>query len=371
MPPVQLIYILAANGLLSVICIPFYIRAARSNDIVDVPNERSSHNSPTPRGGGIFIAVGALLTVLVVTAFAAPPTVDWALLAGGALVTVTGFVDDLKTLSPRLRLGSHILAAGLLIAGVIFAAPERTDVLSSPLLFVSLAALTIWIVGCLNIYNFMDGIDGIATGQGIAAAITWLAISLFPAGEADNLGTLKTAALAAALLGGLLAFLCFNWSPAKVFMGDGASGFLGFSFAALPILVAVPTPADIWLKLNLGALTLFPFIFDGTFTLFRRARCILIENSSSQSASKASALGVKLVRLSELTEAHRSHLYQRWIQSEASHQKVASAYTAWAVLCGLAAGLVHLGHLNLFAAYAIALAPAGALLRFSRRFPKA
>jgi len=223
----------------------------------------------------------------------------------------------------------------------------------------------------------MDGIDGIATGQGLAAAATWLAIALLPGGQAGNLATFTAATLAAALLGGLLAFLCFNWPPAKVFMGDGASGFLGLSFAALPLLVAEPTPADVWLKLNLGALILFPFLFDGTFTLLRRACVILIaDNRSSRSGNapldQPSAIFNfrSLARLSELTQAHRSHLYQRWTQAGASHRKVAAAYAAWAALGAAAALLVHFQSLSLLLAYPIVLIPAAALLLHSRRFPK-
>ena len=139
--------------------------------------------------------------------------------------------------------------------------------------------------------------------------------------------------------------LFFNAPPAKVFMGDGASASLGFSFAALPLLVAQPTPADIWLKLNLGALILFPFLFDGTFTLIPRAYFILCNKTTTKNppiadkiidlakprtptiSHQQSAIG-NLARLSELTQAHRSHLYQRWVQSGASHRKVASAYPA-------------------------------------------
>jgi len=129
-------------------------------------------------------------------------------------------------------------------------------------------------------------------------------------------------------------------------MGDGASGFLGFSFAALPLLVADPDPADLWLKLNLGALILFPFLFDGTFTLFRRA-----------------------IRKENVREAHRSNLYQRWTQAGASHRKVATAYTAWAAAGGASALLVHFQNPGLLA-YAIVLVPAAALLIHSRCFPK-
>jgi len=223
--------------------------------------------------------------------------------------------------------------------------------------------------------------DGIATGQGLAAA-AWLAIALSSnaplplGGQAGNFTTF-TAATLAALLGGLLSFLFFNWAPAKVFMGDGASGFLGFSFAALPLLVAAPTPADVWLKLNLGALALFPFLFDGTFTLLRRA-CVILKADNRASRSGNASLDQpsaifdfrSLARLGELTQAHRSHLYQRWTQAGASHRKVASAYTAWAFLCGGTAVATHLEIISLPFAWLVACAPAVSLFFHSRKFPK-
>jgi len=160
-------------------------------------------------------------------------------------------------------------------------------------------------------------------------------------------------------------------------MGDGASGFLGFSFAALPLLVAEPTPGDVWLKLNLGALALFSFLFDGAFTLLRRA-CVILKADNRASRSGNAPLDQpsaifdfrSLARLGQLAQAHRSHLYQRWTQAGASHRKVAAAYTAWAALGAAAALLVHFRDLGLLIAYPIVLAPAAALLIHSRRFPK-
>jgi len=366
MTPALLALFLCGNALLGLACIPLYIRAAKRRNIVDVPNARSSHATPTPRGGGIFIAAGALLSIIVATTLADPSLLNGTLLASGGLVAAIGFVDDLKTLTSRVRFGGHLLAAGLLIAGAGFANPQGTAELPPLLLLVGFAGLALWIVGCLNLYNFMDGIDGIATGQGLAAATAWLAIAL-SGGQAGNLTTFTAATLAATLLGGLLAFLFFNWSPARVFMGDGASGFLGFSFAALPLLVADPVPSDLWLKLNLGALALFPFLFDGTFTLFRRARLLL---STTNPHPSSLTLRPSIARLAELTQAHRSHLYQRWTQAGASHRKVASAYTAWAALGAAAALLVHFQSLSLLLAYPIVLIPAAALLLHSRRFPR-
>lgn len=376
MNTLQLALLFGANLLFGLACIPLYIRAAKARSIIDVPNERSSHTVPTPRGGGIFIAAGCLLSIAIATVFlSVEPALGWALFFCGALVASIGFTDDLKPLPSLLRLGGHFLAAICFLAATLyFAGDPEASALAPPLLLGAVAGLVIWIVGCLNIYNFMDGIDGIATGQGLCAATAWLVIAL-SVGQTGNLTSFAAAALSAALLGGLLAFVCFNWSPAKVFMGDGASGFLGFSLAALPLLVADTTPADLWLKLNLGAIVLFPFLFDGTFTLVRRAIIVLkVDNGSScdENASlntQSAIFNMKsLARLMELTQAHRSHLYQRWVRSGASHARVATAYTGWAALCSATALLVHLKGLGLLLAYGMALSPAAVLLLLARRF---
>lgn len=319
--------------MIGLLAIPWYIRFAHRKQIVDVPNHRSSHTRTTPRGGGIFLVIGTLCLLFGYMVQQSQIAQSWPLLATSAGIAILGFIDDLRGLPSILRLGIQLtIAACLFIAlseNLQFGILNFQLTADSSFVWLIGGCVTIWIVGCLNIYNFMDGIDGIATLQGIATAVTWSIIAYSSQNEFLLLFSLL-------LLGGLLAFLRYNWPPAKVFMGDCASSFLGFAFAALPLLHSKHTGTDLWLGINLSALMLFPFLFDGTYTIFRR-----------------------LSKRENILEAHRSHLYQRWTQRGANHRLVSSVYGLWALLCGASALLVHFEYLSLLSAYGIILVPAG------------
>ncbi|RLE28095.1 MAG: hypothetical protein DRJ61_16835 [Acidobacteria bacterium] len=167
-----------------------------------------------------------------------------------------------------------------------------------------------WIVGVMNIFNFLDGIDGFAGLQSVIAglALGWV---LAPGSVASMIG------LAAA--GGSLGFLFFNWHPARVFMGDVGSLFLGFLFAALPL--AAPRDA-VGPAVFVAGMALWFLLADGVFTLVRR-----------------------LVRRERVWQAHRSHLYQRLVQSGCSHARVAVVVmTAGAVVAAIAAWVTRAGN---------------------------
>jgi UDP-N-acetylmuramyl pentapeptide phosphotransferase/UDP-N-acetylglucosamine-1-phosphate transferase len=166
-----------------------------------------------------------------------------------------------------------------------------------------LLAFGLWIVGLVNAYNFMDGIDGLAGGQAIVAASGWVLVGILT-GQPALTGAACVLAAACA------AFLRFNWSPARVFMGDVGSAFLGFAFAVLPL--STPSPVRFVLA---GACFMWPFLFDTCFTLIRR-----------------------LLRRENVLQAHRSHLYQRLIGTGVSHAHVTSVYLMLAAL-GLPAAL--------------------------------
>ncbi|HEY0583569.1 MAG TPA: glycosyl transferase, partial [Chloroflexota bacterium] len=198
-----------------------YVRVAPRRAL-DIPNQRSSHTRPTPRGGGLVIVLGFLIGLglwLLQQNTLSPRALGW--LAGALLVAAIGFVDDLRPLPAVPRLVTQLAGAALLtLAGV----QERQMPLlvALPLGFVYIAVVT-------NIYNFMDGIDGLASTQAIVAGVA-LAI----AGGLVNNPLVATG-------GGLLAatslgFLVYNRPPARLFMGDVGSTFLGFSFAGLSLL---------------------------------------------------------------------------------------------------------------------------------------
>jgi UDP-N-acetylmuramyl pentapeptide phosphotransferase/UDP-N-acetylglucosamine-1-phosphate transferase len=279
---------------------------AQAWGLVDIPNERSMHTRVTPRGGGI-VLVFAVLTGLTAAALSNVAPAGWAAYAGVTLlVAAIGWRDDMRSVAPTLRLLTHVVAAATAIAvwGTLdrVLLPFSTELALPGTL--AAAATMVWLVGLLNAYNFMDGIDGIASGQAVVAGAMWVLVS----GTAAPLATATAALIAAASLG----FLVHNWSPARIFMGDAGSGFLGFSFALMPLLAYHATGNP---RLPVaGLLIVAPFVFDTMYTLIRR-----------------------LIRGERIMEAHRTHLYQRMVTSGLSHSFTAALYIGLALSSGAAA----------------------------------
>lgn len=261
--------------------------------ILDVPNDRSSHRQATPRGGGIAIAVTVSAALMIL---ALRGSIDhqlfWALLLGGLAVATVGFMDDRGGVPAGLRLTVHLLAAlwavHLLGGFTTVQLGEHVTHLSR-LTGTILAVLGIgWTV---NLFNFMDGTDGIAASEAlfVAAAGALLAMTTNDAGVA------AAAWVFAFACGG---FLGWNWAPAKMFLGDVGSGYLGYVIAVLALADSARQPAHIWAWLVLGGV----FFVDASVTLVRRAW-----------------------RGERLHEAHRQHAYQRLARRWGSHAKVAAA----------------------------------------------
>lgn len=268
------------------------IRAwARRFHLLDHPNERSSHRMVTPRAGGLAILLGLAVALATTPAtLAGRSTV--ALAAGGLLVAVVGVLDDRFGLSPWPRLACQTAAALLIVAAAggldRLPLPRPLDVALGPL---SGVVAVLWIVAVVNFFNFMDGIDGLAGVQTLVTA-GMLALALRGAGS-------DAAGIAAALAGAGAAFLLFNWSPASVFLGDAGSGLVGYTLASLPFLMSRESRPE--LVLLVGA-SLFLFLADATLCLLRRMAC-----------------GERWY------EAHREHLYQRWVRMGAGHGAVTAS----------------------------------------------
>ena len=263
--------------------------------ILDVPNERSSHARATPRGGGVaIVGVTTLAGLLACGVWAESRPVLLPLIMASLGVAYVSWLDDLKPLSNRIRFGTHLVAA---LVVIWFSRPlEALDFGTFGRLDLGIAAwpLTIlWIVGMTNAFNFMDGIDGIA---GITAAIAGLAIAVAAACMTCSAVSIVGFGFAGASLG----FLAYNWPPARIFMGDVGSSFCGFVIAAVPLAL----PADHVPRIAaVVAITMWPFIFDTAFTLLRRVS-----------------------RRENIFEPHRSHIYQRLVISGWSHRAVSSLY---------------------------------------------
>jgi Fuc2NAc and GlcNAc transferase len=299
---VSLLEVFAAAGVVTWVLTGLVRRWALARGRLDVPNERSSHVVPTPRGGGLAIAFVVLGGVLAGTLLGwVPVRVGVALLGGGLMVGIVGWLDDCYNLLARPRLLVHLAAAAWTL-GWLGGFP-RLDVGAGTLaLGIAgwlLAALGI--VWAVNFYNFMDGIDGIAGGEAVAVGAAG-GVLLLLAGAPDLAG------ISVLVAGASLGFLLWNWAPARIFMGDVGSGLLGYLFAALAVASENrgAVPMLVWVLL-LGV-----FVVDATLTLARRA-----------------------LDREAVFNAHRKHAYQRAVQAGCSHARVSSVVLVLNAILGV------------------------------------
>lgn len=292
----MLITVLLVIASLSFVLTWLLRRYALASSLMDIPNARSSHSVPTPRGGGVAIVMCFLLAVfgLALTGHV-DSAAAYALCGAGGLVAVVGFLDDHGHIAARWRLLGHFAAAGwaLFWLGGLPAISLFGSVFDLGWFGHVLAA--IYLVWLLNLYNFMDGIDGIASVEAVCACVGG---ALLYAWLGSTEGALITVlSLAAAVLG----FLIWNFPPARIFMGDAGSGFLGITLGVLSLQAAAASPQFFWAWLIL----LGVFVVDATFTLLRR-----------------------LLRGERVYEAHRSHAYQYASRRYGRHLPVTLAVSA-------------------------------------------
>jgi Fuc2NAc and GlcNAc transferase len=280
-------------------------RYALRSELLDVPNERSLHRTPIPRGGGVavvLVTLAGLTTAGLLSKI--PAEVAWALGGGGALVAAVGWLDDRRGVSARVRATVHAAAA-------CWAAYWIWGELTPAAL-----AGVVCIMWAINLYNFMDGIDGLAGAE--ASSIGLIAGALFlMAGRSD------LAAVAFLVAAAALGFLGWNWPPARIFLGDVGSGFLGFTFGALSLIAGRSGALPIALCLLLAGV----FAFDATITLLRRA-----------------------ARGEPWHQAHRSHAYQRLVQAGSTHGQVTGGVLLVNLGLGVLAWLAQSGRLSVPAA---------------------
>lgn len=257
---------------------------ALRRNLVDEPGERRSHGVATPRGGGIAIVLTLLLACVVAAVIWPTAWITLAVFALGlVLVAGIGWWDDHRPLPAVRRLLVHVIAAALL-AGLVWHATGHPWQALLALLFAT---------SLINIWNFMDGINGIATTQAILAGLAFAMVLPPPYG------------LAGVVLGlACLGFLPFNYPRARIFMGDVGSGALGYAIAALVCLVSVRTDIH-WLLL---LVPLSAFLVDAGFTLLSR-----------------------ILSGQRWMEPHTQHLYQRAVKGGASHTSVTGVYLVFGI----------------------------------------
>ncbi|MFT3867302.1 MAG: glycosyltransferase family 4 protein [Nibricoccus sp.] len=303
------------TGISAIVCsalVAFIVRKAPVLGLVDRPNERSSHTKVTPRGGGVGIVatwcIGLIASWCLCEIHLS--TFQIVTLATTALgIAGVSLRDDFRSVGPGIRLGVHLVAAVVVIK--VFGAFEVVQLgFEFQLGWLGAPLTVLWIVGLTNVFNFMDGIDGIAGLQGATAGFFWAGVGL-------SVGAQGVAVMGALLAGGCIGFLCHNWSPAKIFMGDVGSAFLGFCFGILPIIALqeLSSQHHFYARLpTFAIMALWPFLADGLFTFFRR-----------------------VANHEPVWKAHRTHLYQRMVQGGGSHSAVATYYCLWNIICSIVA----------------------------------
>jgi len=268
-------------------------RLALSRGVLDVPNDRSSHEVPTPRGGGVAIVLTTTAAWLALVLLGKLRTDLFIALSGGGIaVAIVGLLDDRHRVSAGARLAVHLGAAIWALAWLGGLPPMQFGDRLVSLGWAGYALGVVGIVWVLNLFNFMDGIDGIAASE--AVFISWSGVPLaLIAGLAGNDSGVSAAAivLGAACFG----FLLWNWPPAKIFMGDVGSGYLGYVIAVLALATTRESPVALLVWLILGGV----FFVDATVTFVRR-----------------------LARHERVYEAHRSHAYQWLARRWQSHRRV-------------------------------------------------
>jgi len=287
---------IAASLATSLIVVGLARQVARRSGLVDVPNARSSHIAPTPRGGGVAIVAFTLgIAMINLALHQGPPGASMIWIVGGGVIAIAGALDDIRGLSVIARITTHFAVAALLLVTC-----GGLPALPAPHGNIDLGALG-WVLGgaaivwSINLFNFMDGTDGLAAAQAIF--VFGAAVLLLAGDGAMATSDLPLLAAAAASAG----FLVWNFPPAKIFMGDVGSGFLGFAVAAGAVLTAGHGPISLWTWLVLNG----SFLADATTTLVTR-----------------------LLRGQRGYEAHRSHAYQQLARKWKSHLAVLGTYCA-------------------------------------------
>ena len=288
----KLLFVLIGVFFISTALSYFFIKIAQRNNLVDIPNERSSHKIPTPRGGGLAIVFPALSYMLWIGFEKTNILINFLFLGGTAfLIAIVALIDDIKGVGTAIRAGLYFLSACILVFFIDWF--PGFDYLGWSLIIFTILCIT-WMA---NLYNFMDGADAIAA---IQALIVTLPMGFILSMSGHN----EIAMLCFVIFAATSGFLVWNWPPAKIFMGDVGSCVLGFVFGGLIFISNVLNLVSIYIWLILLSL----FIVDATLTLIKRI-----------------LTGEKWYR------AHCSHAYQRYLQIGNSHSQLASKFLVFGI----------------------------------------
>lgn len=278
--------------------------------ILDTPNERSSHTQPTPRSGGIAIVITFFVGLAGIKLLSGNLVLEqsfFRVFSGAAfLIAAVSLFDDLTGIGFKAKLGLQSVASiAVMVFGVVIDHVSVPGLGGVTLGWWGYPLTFVWIVGLTNAFNFMDGIDGLAAGTAIVAGAFFAAITFL---GGSGFMYLVSSLIAWSCLG----FLILNWQPARIFMGDTGSQFLGFVFAVLAVMAGTLDAAHI--SYFVMPLLFFHFLWDTAFTLVRRLRA-----------------GEPVI------QAHRTHLYQLLNRMGFSHAQVTRLYLGVGVMQGIGA----------------------------------
>ena len=268
-----------------------YIRKMSiKNKLFDIPNDRSSHLAPKPKGGGVSIVSALILTIFVLFFYKLIDTdISMSLITGLSIISMVGLIDDFKNLPIVIRIIAYVVGAALSLYFIGRLSYLEINNYSFNLNYFGYILSILFVVWLINLYNFMDGTDGFA-------AIQTICVSLFCGLILYFSGHIPLAIIMFCTLSSTIGFLYWNWAPAKIFMGDVGSCSLGFLFG----LFAIYTEKKGIISIGVWLILLTPFIVDATFTLLKR-----------------------MINREKWYEAHNSHAYQKLYQLGISHSKLA------------------------------------------------
>ena len=299
------------------------LRYSLRRSLLDMPTDRGSHEVPKPRLGGVAIVLAFFLTMFTarLAGFDPLPGIGskTGIFVAAAMIAAVGLIDDLRGLDAKLKLVVQLAAAGAVIASGVVLEEVRIPLLGTvPLGPAAIPITVLWITAIVNFYNFIDGLDGLAAGVGMIAAVFLVLLGFASGDPAFGL-------VYAAIAGVLFGFLRYNFPPARIFMGDCGSTFIGFMFAVLSIAGARHgVPAFVTILLMGGVLG------DAALTLVRR-----------------------MIQRKRIFTAHRTHYYQRLTDLGHSHKQVALLEYFIAALLGGSAFLLVSGESEFISGLAV------------------
>ena len=286
--------IFVSSAVISLLLTDLLRRYALARSLMDIPNERSSHTVPTPRGGGVAIVLTFLTALVVLGLLDALPAASFlAMFVSGAWIAVIGFLDDHGHVPATWRLLAHFSGSVVALAWLGGLPPLPVFAFMLDLGWLGHLLAVMYLVWLLNLYNFMDGIDGIAAIEALTVCLGGAV--LYGLSEAGNFEWELPLVLMAAVVG----FFFWNFPKARIFMGDAGSGFIGLMFGVFSIQAAWIAPELFWCWVIL----LGTFVVDATVTLVRRVK-----------------------RRDKFYEAHRSHAYQYASRKYGAHYLVSLTF---------------------------------------------